>query len=236
MQLAPLGEVGAQLNAAWSRSASVAKEARGIPVDSPAKRLTASMFVARQGTAAIAAFLVGTGGLVTASYIAERDHRGYRFGEFAYQVRQSPGRSAQLDVRSPAQNLARVRAIFEPSITDLASLFGVSRQTIYNWQAGQTISQQNEHRLEHLARAADIIAEHGLAQKLSVLRRTISGGKSFFELVRDGSNPEATARVLVSTIQRELDQRRRLDARLANRTGKRVDVDDIGAPHLDEKI
>ncbi len=159
MQLAPLGEVRPQLSAAWSRSVSVAKDARGIPVDAPPNRSTASMFVARQGAAAIAAFLVGTGGLVTASYIAERDHRGYRFGEFEYRARHSSVRSTRLDVRNPAESLAHVRAIFEPSITDLASLFGVSRQTIYNWQAGQAIAQQNEHRLEQLARAADIIAE-----------------------------------------------------------------------------
>jgi DNA-binding XRE family transcriptional regulator len=234
MQLAPLGEVRSQLNAAWSRSASVANDVRGIPVDSPPKKPTASMFVARQGAAALAAFLVGTGGLLTASYITERDHRGYRFGEFEYHARHSSVRNAQIDVRSPAENLAHVRAVFEPSITDLASLFGVSRQTIYNWQGGQTIAQQNEHRLGRLACAADIIAAHGLAQKLSVLRRMVSGGKSFFELVRDGSDPETVAHVLVSTLQRELDQRKRLDARLANRARKRVDLDDVGAPHLDE--
>jgi hypothetical protein len=89
-------------------------------------------------------------------------------------------------------------------------------------------------RFERLACAADIIAAHGPALKVSVLRRTISGGKSFFELVRDGSDPEAVAHILVRTLQRELDQRKRLDARLANRPRKRVDLDDVGAPHLDE--
>jgi hypothetical protein len=70
-------------------------------------------------------------------------------------------------------------------------------------------------RLRRLACAADIIAAHGFAQKVGVLRRTISGGKSFFELVRDGSDPEAVAHILVHILQRELDQRKRLDARLA---------------------
>jgi len=89
-------------------------------------------------------------------------------------------------------------------------------------------------RLERLACAVAIIAAHGLAQRVSVLRRKISGGKSFLELVRDGSDPEAVAHILVRTLQRELDQRKRLDARLANRPRKRVDLDDVGAPHLDE--
>jgi hypothetical protein len=89
-------------------------------------------------------------------------------------------------------------------------------------------------RLERLAFAVAIIAAHGLAQKVSVLRRTISGGKSFFELVRDGSDPEAVAHILVRTLQRELDQRKRRDARLADRPRKRVDLDNVGAPHLDE--
>jgi hypothetical protein len=89
-------------------------------------------------------------------------------------------------------------------------------------------------RLERLARAVAIIAAHGLAQKVSVLRRKISGGKSFLELARDGSDPEAVAHILVRTLRRELDQRKRLDARLANRPRKRVDLDDVGALHLDE--
>jgi hypothetical protein len=89
-------------------------------------------------------------------------------------------------------------------------------------------------RLGRLACAADIIAAHGFAQKVSVLRRTISGGKSFFELVRDGSDPEAVAHILVHILQREFDQRKRLDVRLANRPHKRVDLHNVGAPHLDE--
>ncbi len=89
-------------------------------------------------------------------------------------------------------------------------------------------------RLERLACAVATIAAHGLAQKVSVLRRKISGGKSFLELVRNGSDPEAVAHKLVRTLRRELDQRKRLDARLANRPRKRVDFDDVGAPHMNE--
>jgi hypothetical protein len=40
-----------------------------------------------------------------------------------------------------------------------------------------------------------------------VLRRKISGGKSFLELVRDGSDPEAVAHIFVCTLRRKLDQR-----------------------------
>ena len=53
-------------------------------------------------------------------------------------------------------------------------------------------------------------------------------------VLRDGSDPETIAHILVSTLQREFDQRKRLDARLANRARKRVDLDEVGAPHLDE--
>jgi hypothetical protein len=91
-------------------------------------------------------------------------------------------------------------------------------------------------RLGRFACAADIIAAHGFAQKVSVLRRAISGGKSFFDLVRDGSDPEAVAHILVRLLQRELDQRKRLDARLANRPRKRVDLQNVGAPHLEENV
>jgi hypothetical protein len=193
------------------------------------------MFIARSGAAVVFALLVGTGGLSTATYIHERNQRGYRFGEVQYDIAESRKPVVSLEVRSAADNLERVRAVFEPSVTDLASLFNVSRQTIYNWQAGQPIAPENEQRLEQLARAADVLEENDLARKPSVLRRSISGGKNFFELTRAGSDPVALTNTLVRTIQNELAQRKQLGERLANRRRKAIDLDDVGTPHFDER-
>jgi DNA-binding XRE family transcriptional regulator len=235
MHLAPLGNRPAQPNAARLKSPQPSRTERSAPLIGPLRQISPSLFIARRG-AAVIALLVGTGGLANAAYITERNQRGYPFEHFELGMEHSAQPSVNLEVPTAAKNLARVKEVFEPSITELASLFEVSRQTIYNWQAGQPIAAENERRLEQLARAADILDEQGLAQKVSVLRRPISDGKNFFDLVRLGSQPDTIAHALVKAIQDEMAQRRRLEQRLANRKRKPVNIEEIGSPHLDESL
>jgi hypothetical protein len=235
MHLTPLGNTHSQLNSAWLRRQQASQLERPALLIGPPRKTTSSPFIARHG-AAVVAFLVGTGGLGTATYITERNERGYRFEGFGLGAERSVQSNAKLEEPSAAKNLARVKEVFEPSITELASLLEVSRQTIYNWQAGQPIAPENERRLDQLARAADVLDEQGLAQKISALRRPISGGKNFFELVQMGSHPDIVARTLAKTMQDEKAQRKRLEERLANRKRKPTDFDEVGSPHLDESL
>lgn len=196
--------------------------------------VTLSSFIGvRYARSALVAFVVGTGGLCTPSYVTTRDEMGYRLREFSYPVARSAGASKSLEPRSAAENLARVREVFKPSVTELASLFGVSRQTIYNWQSGQPIAIQNEDRLEQLARAADLFQAEGFAERSSVLRRRLPGGKTLFEAVRDGEGAEAAATRLVDLVKAELNQRTKLSERLAARARRPIDSAEIGAPHVD---
>jgi transcriptional regulator with XRE-family HTH domain len=239
MQLTPVIGIQNELNFAWQQGALPLRQPSSAchePAAQRPKKPSVSAFIARRGQAAVIAFLVGTGGLATADYIAGRDQRGYRFEGIDYRGMASGRRSTQLEVRGSAGNLARVRQVFVPSVTDLASLFNVSRQTIYNWQSGETIAQENADRLERLARAADLFAEHGLERQSAVLRRRISNGKTFFELIKTGADAESVARNFVGMIERELVQRQRLNARLGDRPRRPVDPADIGAPHLDESV
>src|SRR4051812_43049267 len=93
-------------------------------------------------THVVAALLVGTGGVATPGYVAERGDRGYRLPGIEYSNLR--GHFQKVAARTAAQNLSRVREIFAPSVTELAALFGVSRQAIYNWQAGQPITDENK--------------------------------------------------------------------------------------------
>ncbi|MGH8545702.1 MAG: hypothetical protein ACREX3_19185, partial [Gammaproteobacteria bacterium] len=83
------------------------------------------------------ALLSGTGGYTTVDYFAKRNDHGYKFVQFE---RISPATQIAAQehiVRTPAENLARIREILKPTITELAHLFGVSRQAVYDWQAGK---------------------------------------------------------------------------------------------------
>ena len=170
---------------------------------------------------------------MTADYIVARDGKGgYRFPAFEYRDHLAK-RTEAATLRTAAQNLARIREFFRPTVTDLASLFGVSRQAIYNWQAGEPIAQQNEERLEQLAWAADILDAEGLAERPSAMRRKLARGKSFFDLVREGQPATQVAAMLASLIRKETAQREALSSRLAARLRKPIDAEDVGAPHLD---
>jgi hypothetical protein len=175
---------------------------------------------------------VGTGGATTIEYLKTRGSKGYAFA-----VSDSDRHIAVMaSAASPAENLEHIRRVLQPNVTDLARALGVSRQAIYDWQAGRPIAADNVTRIEDLARAADLFAREGLQATAQVMRRPIRDGKNLFEIVRGGGSAEAAARTLMDMVRRELRQRERLKARLATRDRPtRSDFGDLGAPMLDEK-
>jgi len=177
-------------------------------------------------------FQVGTGGAATIDYLKTRGSKGYAF------VAYSPDRESPATSRasSPADNLEYIRTVLRTSVTDLARALGVSRQAIYDWQAGRPIAAENVARLQDIARAADLFAREGLQATAHVMRRPIANGKNLFDLVRDGGSAETAARTLIDVVRRELRQRENLKSRLAKRARPtREDFRDLGAPMLDEK-
>ncbi len=176
------------------------------------------------------ALQVGTGGAQTAEFYRQRGDKGYGF---ALYVATAP--IADLDhVRTPSENLEHVRTVLKPSVTDLAAALGVSRQAIYDWQAGKSIAPQNAARLADLAAAADVLSSEKLTVTAQLLRRPIAHGKRFFDLVRDGGCAEDAARQLAQTARREFAQRQALSERLSGRERPSTLSEDLVAPLMDE--
>lgn len=175
---------------------------------------------------------VGTGGAATPDYYKARGGKGYAL------VACEPDTGEAFASRSsPAENLAFVRTVLRPSVADLAKALGVSRQAIYDWQAGRPIAAENATRIEDLTRAAEIFAREGLQATPQMMRRTISGGKNFFDILREGGSAESSARTLIEIVRRELNQRANLQARLAKRPHPAPDeFEDAGIPMLDESV
>jgi hypothetical protein len=174
---------------------------------------------------------VGTGGLETAEYYKERGSKGYAFVDF---VAAPTVESAEVR-RTPVDDLGHIRAVLKPAIADLARALGVSRQAVYDWQNGKPIGAGNAVRLADLARAADVFSAEGVAGSVQLLRRPIAGGKTLFDIAREGGSIEAAAQTLVDRVRRELDQRARLTERLAGRKRAVGSADDYGTPTLDER-
>jgi hypothetical protein len=112
----------------------------------------------------------------------------------------------------------------------------VSRQAIYDWQAGKPISPENAARLSELARAADLFAAEGLRGTSEALRRPIKNGKNFFQFIEEGIPADVAARSLIDIVRTEFRQREALRNRLATRKRpSREAFGELGAPMLDEK-
>lgn len=182
------------------------------------------------------ALLAGTGGYTTGDYIAKRNDHGYKFVQFERGPRLATEIAAQEDViRTPTENLARIRGVLKPTITELAHLFGVSRQAVYEWQSGKPAAPENAAKLDDLAKAADVLALTGIEVSAQLLRRKIAGGKSLLDVVREGGSAASVAQVLAQTLRREAKQREQLALRLAGRAKPDVPHDDYGVPMLNER-
>ena len=171
----------------------------------------------------------GTGGLQTLEYCM-----GLEMGYPLVQYEARPKPLVEATGRTPAQDLAHVRAFLRPAVADLASALGVSRQALYDWQASKPVAAENAARLADLGKAADVFAAEGLSASAQFVRRPIQSGKTLLDIVREGGSAEQAAVKLAGLVRRELEQRSRLATRLSSRPRRAGVGEELGAPVLDE--
>lgn len=119
--------------------------------------------------------------------------------------------------RTPAEDIERIRKVFNPAVSDLAKVFNVSRQAIYNWLGGDQPSLIHLGQLREFALAADVLAETTTPLKGTLLRRKIFDGKSLMEIVQNGGQVQEAAQLLNNIVQQETRQREELNLRFAGR-------------------
>ncbi len=143
--------------------------------------------------------------------------------------------AATQDTYAPYTDLMKeVKAGFGRTISHLPAVFGVSRQTLYNWLNGETPKELHQGKLVQLAAAARIFTEAGFKPTALSLERTVAQGKSFVELIGQGANGKEAAERLVRIEKRGAAAREKLDALLGDRTPSRPDVADMGRPAVNE--
>lgn len=182
-------------------------------------------------------YVVGTMGGMTPEMMAQGDVTSNWGLQYKHPVKaaSSTPRAVAIGLRpTPAQDLARIRHVLKPTVLELANLFGVSRQAVYDWQSGAQPNAQTEMRLADLARAANVFAEASMAVNTQTLRRKMAGGTTILNAVLNGSDAVQIARSLVGTLQRENSQRERIAQQLAGRKLEPIDFADYGAPSLAE--
>ena len=185
----------------------------------------------------LATCFVGTMGGITPEMLTQSNVTSNSGVQFRYaKTSTSDAQSAVIALQpSPIDNLARIREVLKPTVLELANLFGVSRQAVYDWQSGAQPSLQTVLRLAELARAADVFALSGVTVNSQTLRRKVTGGITVLDAVMNGAQAVELARQLVKTLQRENSQRERLATQLTGRKAVPADSSDYGAPALKEK-
>ncbi|MCG8996704.1 hypothetical protein LH435_09475 [Laribacter hongkongensis] len=120
-------------------------------------------------------------------------------------------------VRTPSENLTRIREVLNPAVSDLATTFGVSRQSVYNWLNGEPVAEENAAKLQDLAQAADVLAHEGVTVNAALLKRKFANGKTLMQVAQAGESARDAALMLVQIHKREAVQRERMNTRFANR-------------------
>lgn len=120
-------------------------------------------------------------------------------------------------IRSPSKNLSRIREVLNPAVSDLATTFGVSRQSVYNWLNGEPVADENAAKLQDLAEASDVLAHEGVSINAALLKRKFAYGRTLLQVAQAGESARDAALVLTQILKREAVQREHMNVRFANR-------------------
>jgi hypothetical protein len=161
---------------------------------------------------------VGTGGTETLKFTETR------FGYLPYVLLATTPQVA------PKELMRQVQTSFGRTWSHLPAIFGVSRQTLYNWLEGEVPKEKHQAKIEQLAAAAKVFFAEGFTPTALALDRPLMQGKSFMALLSTGADGEQTARQLVQVVKRGLHSRAKLDAALAGKTPAKLTAADMGCP------
>ncbi len=121
-------------------------------------------------------------------------------------------------LRTPAEDVERIREILSHSMSNIAKMLGVSRQTIYNWSNGELPTVEHATKIRDIAIAADILNESGVMLNGLLLKRKLISGKNLYDLIAGGRSAQDSVHQLVRIVQRETVQRETMSSRFAGRS------------------
>jgi transcriptional regulator with XRE-family HTH domain len=155
----------------------------------------------------------GTGGVESVEFYV-RQVRGYfPFGIVLLRATPEQG------TNDTSTNLMKtVKAGFGRTMSYLPVVFGVSRQTLYNWLNGEKEPKtQHQAKLVQLAAAARVFSEERFKPTAQSLERSIGKGQSFLDLVGQGADGKEAAELLVRIERHGRAAREKLGAMLGER-------------------
>lgn len=201
----------------------------GWVTDRPAVTGVTSTIVRLVGwmaAAGAALSVVGTGGELSPGHLQRGVQQAQHMGAVAA--------ITEVDrVRTPSENLSRIREVLKPAVSDLAMVFGVSRQSVYNWLNGDPVADDNAKKLEDLAHAADVLVHERVNINAALLKRKFANGRTLMQVAQAGESARDAALMLAQISKREAEQRERMLARFATRP-KTAASEDFDFPESSE--
>jgi hypothetical protein len=171
----------------------------------------------------------GTGGNSSVDLI--RSHFGYRPFSIIEQHDDPP---AGATGPSCANLMQEVISAFGRTLSRLPVVFGVSRQTLYNWRDGERPKEVHQAKLTQLAAAARTFSAGQFTPTSPMLDRTVAQGKSFLTLLAEGADGADAATRLMRIVQRDRAADARFDAALPGRPKVKLTAADFGAEAFEE--
>lgn len=145
----------------------------------------------------------GTGGIITTHNTAELNRWLYN-----PRIHIEPTKGNQVDTRSPAENVANIRDVFAINMSDLASVLGVTRPTVYAWLAGQEPKGEAVIRIQKLSRVADQFNRANIIRLDKLVHRPILNGRSLLDILKTDEDPVADLATLKAVADKEAQTRR----------------------------
>lgn len=145
----------------------------------------------------------GTGGILTAHNTAE-------IARWFYDplIHIEPSRAQQADMRSPAEHVANIRDVFSINMSDLATVLGVTRPTVYAWLAGQEPKEEAIIRIQQLSQAADEFNRANITRLDKLVHRPALNGRSLLDILKTNEDPAAALAILKVIADKEAQARR----------------------------
>ena len=192
--------------------------------------LIANNFIARNKPSRMRSFCEeGTGGLSNHTYVLEK--KGYRFINVIPAINnQTPS------IPSTYTSLMEdIHEGFGRTFSHLSSIFGVSRQTLYNWLSGDNPKINHQQKIIELSTAANIFVARGFKPTTQNISRILTKGVSFKEFIKSGGAGKEAAEKLIQLESINTISKLKIQKMLSDKPNLKNNISNFIKPDFNEK-
>jgi hypothetical protein len=178
---------------------------------------------------------MGTGGYQDPSFHVQR-RGGYSQLSLIIDDSKPFSDALSLNLLSYAELMQDIQRGFGRTMSHLTKIFGVSRQTLYNWLDGEQPKTQHQNKIIQLAVAARVFSDVGFKPSAASFDRVIYQGKSFADLFISNGDGRDVAERLIRLEQKSRETKLKLTEMLGERSKTKESTLKVGRKSFDEDM